>query len=405
VSRLYRFCVAIMLLFGGGSVHAGAPSPEDNAHKILVMLQMAPDHFRAGTSYGGAYGDLASRAGRMRIARAIAQAHKLRIADDWPMPLLAIDCIVMLIPDARTPDQVATELASEKAIAWSQPLALYHGEGGSADPLRPAQPAEKMWRLGDLHRIATGRGVSIAVIDSRIDNAHPDLKGQIAVSQDFVPGRGQTPERHGTNVAGIISARSDNGIGISGIAPAARLMGLRACWDTGGPAAGPATLCDSLSLAKALHFAIERRAEIINLSLTGPRDLLLARLIAIGLTRGATIVAAIDPAQHDGGFPASQTGVIAVSTDPVVSPAGAVYGAPGRDIPTTGPGGTWLLVNGNSFAAAHVSGLMALAREHAPRSNPPLVRSAAGLVDACRTVSCPLPLHDRACPESCTAAR
>ena len=57
------------------------------------------------------------------------------------------------------------------------------------DPLFRVQPAALQWRLADLHQIATGRGVRVAVIDSKVEVNHPDLKGQVQISQDFVDGR------------------------------------------------------------------------------------------------------------------------------------------------------------------------------------------------------------------------
>ena len=399
--RARALILLILALFAAEGATAQATDP---THTILVMLRSAPDHFRPNSAYGGSYGDATSRAARTRIARRIAQAHQLQLQGDWPMPMLGIDCFVMIVPEGRTPQQAATEVSRERSVAWSQPVGVFHGEAFAADrhdPLQAAQPAERQWRLDDLHRLATGKGVSIAVVDSRIDTAHPDLAGQVTIARDFVDGHGNAPERHGTGVAGVIAAKGGNGVGIVGVAPAARLMGLRACWDTGAAAAGPATICDSLSLAKALHFALEHRAQIINLSLTGPRDELLGRLIELGITNGATVVAAIDPTRNDGGFPASQPGVIAVAAEPMASANASVYAAPGRDIPTTGPGGKWLLVNGSSFAAAHVSGLMALARERSAGRAAIVVRSTGGVVDACRTILCQSLARDRPCVELC----
>jgi subtilisin family serine protease len=65
---------------------------------------------------------------------------------------------------------------------------------------------------------------------------------------------------------------------------------------------------------------------------------------------------------------------------------GSVYIAPGRDVPTTQPGGRWFLVNGSSFAAAHVSGLFALVRQRSARISPTLV-AERGFVDACATMA------------------
>ncbi|MEA3058604.1 MAG: hypothetical protein QOE50_16, partial [Sphingomonadales bacterium] len=147
------------------------------------------------------------------------------------------------------------------------------------------------------------------------------------------------------------------------------------------------TTCDTLSLAKALYFAVENRADIINLSLSGPDARLLREILKIAYVRGATVVAAFDPKLSGGGFPASVPGVIAVADAPVAGPHGEVYLAPGRDVPTTEPGGRWFLVNGSSFAAAHVSGLVALIRER--RRAAPLAfvsQGRGGPIDACATL-------------------
>ena len=82
------------------------------------------------------------------------------------------------------------------------------------------------------------------------------------------------------------------------------------------------------------------------------------------------VVAAVDPKAFDGGFPASHPGVVAVSDDVATSAPGAVV-APGRDAPTTEPGGRFALVSGSSYAAAHVSGLFALLRERGGRAGTP----------------------------------
>jgi len=168
------------------------------------------------------------------------------------------------------------------------------------------------------------------------------------------------------------------------VAPGARLLGLRACWQ----ASSVRTVCDSLSLVKALYFAVEQKADVINLSLSGPDDRLLRALLRSALGRGSAVVTAFDAKRALGGFPASVPGVIAVS-DAVVAPArGRVYTAPGRDIPTTQPGDRWFLVNGSSYAAAHVSGLLALLRQKRPAAALPLVsaRSGGGPIDACASL-------------------
>src|ERR1700745_3334406 len=127
-------------------------------------------------------------------------------------------------------------------------------------------------------------------MNARAAPPQPDLAGQILTLQDFVLDHPRAPEQHGTGVAGIIAAVADNHIGIAGVAPRARLRALRACWQEGSSGAG----CDTLSLAKALYFAIGHDAQVINLSLSGPSDPLLGPLIDVALRHGAVGGGALD---------------------------------------------------------------------------------------------------------------
>jgi subtilisin family serine protease len=387
-SRFAPFVLAMiaMLLPASASVAEQAPPPTG---RILVMVRHPVDHFRVGGAYGGSYGDDLSRSARERLARKIAERNGLRLVEDWPMPMIGVDCFVMALPAGETAEAAVRQVGRDSAVAWAEPIELYSTHAAAArhnDPLYAAEPAAQQWHLADLHRIASGRGSRVAVIDSGIDGAHPDLAGQLLVNRNFVTGQSLVAEQHGTAVAGIIAAKADNGLGIAGIAPGARLLGLRACWQQSQ--ALTSTECDTLSLAKALYFAVENRANIINLSLAGPNARLLRELLSIAYARGVTVVGAFDPKLPGGGFPASVPGVIAVSDAAVAGPHGDVYIAPGRDVPTTQPGGRWFLVNGSSFAAAHVSGLIALARQRRPSGTLALVapRGASGLVDACATL-------------------
>jgi hypothetical protein len=366
-------------------------APRDPAHQILVMLKMAPEHYRPDSGYGGAYGETMTITARRRIAQGIARKNGLELVDGWPMPMLGVDCYVMQVPGGMTIDEAIKQVSKNRAVAWSQPLQTYQARGSPAapgnDPLFRVEPAATEWRLADLHRVATGRGVTVAVIDSKIDTTHPDLSGQFDAVKDFLPSGGIAAEAHGTGIAGVIAAKAGNGVGIAGIAPEAKLMALRACWQTGPATAPGPTLCDSLSLARALQFAIEHSAQVINLSLSGPPDTLLTRLIRIALDRKISVVAAFDAKLPQGGFPASMTGVTAVADESLQSLPARVYTAPGRDVPTTQPEGKWYLVNGSSYSAAHVSGLIALLREH--RSNGSaivLARGARNSIDACATL-------------------
>ena len=422
VSRLRSALLALALGLGlwtaGPGAHAqAAPAAGDPARQVLVLLRLPAEHFRPGGDYADAYGDGAGMAARRRIAQRIANDHGLKVVTSWPIPLIGVDCFVMSVPDGQTPEQVALSLAHDPGVAGAEPMHVYRAQASAEpipagkrdtakdagkageithnDPLYRAQPAAREWRLAELHTVATGRNVKVAVIDSMVDAAQPDLAGQIQTSQDFVLGHAAAAEQHGTGVAGIIAGLADNRIGIAGVAPRARLMALRACWQDGGAVA----VCDTLSLAKALYYAIDHNAQVINLSLSGPADPLLGRLIDAALARGMVVVVALDPHAADGGFPASHPGVVAVSDDPSTSLVGA-FVAPGRDTPTTQPGGRFAFVSGSSYAAAHVSGLFALLRERSSRTTPVslvTVRPGGGPIDTCASLlravgsACPSP--------------
>ena len=397
---------------GVPAVRAATPAAADSAHQVLVLLRLPPDHFRPGGNYADSYGDGAGAAARRRVAQKIATAHGLTLVTSWPIPLAGVDCFVMTVPADQSLERVAQALARDPQVAGAQPMHVYRAQastptprereaGGDLqlaeathnDPLYRTQPAAQEWRLAELHKVATGRNVKVAVIDSMVDAAQPDLVGQILTLQDFVLDHPRIPEQHGTGVAGIIAAVADNHIGIAGVAPRARLMALRACWQEGASGA----VCDTLSLAKALYFAIGHDAEVINLSLSGPPDPLLGRLIDVALGRGIVVVGALDPNVSDGGFPADHPGVVAVSDDPASAIPGALV-APGRETPTTQPGGRFAFVSGSSYAAAHVSGLFALMRERSGKAATPValitLKPGGGPIDTCASLlraACPRP--------------
>jgi subtilisin family serine protease len=116
----------------------------------------------------------------------------------------------------------------------------------------------------------------------------------------------------------------------------------------------------------------------------------LGHLVDAALQRGVTVVGAYDSALPHGGFPASHAGVVAVTDESSPAAPSGIYVAPGRDVPTTQPGGRWVMVNGSSYAAAHVSGLFALLRERAPRAEGAMALVAApsggGAIDTCASL-------------------
>ena len=378
--------------------------------QLLVMLRMPAPHFRPDVSYAASYSQVGKDA-RRRVAEAIASQYGLKLIDAWPMPALGVDCFVMEAPEQASLPRLLEQLTADARVESAQSVSRFTVLGYN-DPLYPVQPSATAWHLSDLHKVATGKRVRVAIVDTGIEADHPDLNGQIASTQNLVDGRRDVAEAHGTEVAGIIAARPDNGLGIAGIAPGATFFALRACWQN--PGQGPQAMCSSFTLAKALQSALDDDVQVINLSIGGPSDKLLARLLDVAISRGITVVGAVDPKIGDGGFPASYQGVLAIAEEGGQDSPAAFLMAPGRDVPTTLPGGKWGIVSGSSFAAAHVTGLVALLRELspglqaqqlrdvlAPQTLLTLATDHSRIVDACAAVA----RTAGACACTCSAAR
>ena len=387
----------------------GSVAGETFDRQVLVMLRAAPPHFRPD-AYAGAYDAAAGRAAQRRIAEKLASQYELTIVNGWPMPALGVDCFVMQTRGSASLEQLVARLAADPSVESAQSMNEFHVLGHN-DPLYPLQPSARLWRLDDVHKLATGNRVRVAIVDTGVETDHPDLIGRVSVTRNFVDGRASVGEAHGTAVAGIIGARADDGAGIAGVAPGASLLALRACWPLEGRAAG--AVCSTFTLAKALQFALDERVEIINLSVGGPRDRLLERLLDVALSRGVIVVAAVEWSAGQVSFPASHRGSLAVAEVEGQDASAAVLFAPGRDIPTPLPGRQWGFVSGSSYAAAHVSGLVALLRELAPNVQTQQVREAlapraaasvAGggrpMVDACAAIAA----LGGACACSCAVA-
>jgi len=204
-----------------------------------------------------------------------------------------------------------------------------------------------------------GAGVDVAIVDTGADLAHPDLKGQIRDVHNLVDDDTSAfdHDHHGTEVAGIIGAVADNHIGIVGMAPKASLSIYKACWYP--PDSDDGARCNSFTLAKALAALMDTKARIVNLSLGGPSDPLLSRLLR-GVLQRHIVIAALPPDGRLDGFPADVPGVIVVNTSGSALDPPGVLNAPGNDILTTQPDGGYDFTSGSSMAAAQVSGIAAL---------------------------------------------
>jgi hypothetical protein len=308
-----------------------------------------------------------------RVLTQLAHDHRLKRVDGWPIQSLDVYCQVLEVPAEQDVDAVIAALSSDPRVDLVQRMNMFATQTTAYDdPYLELQTAALELEVEQAHRVATGRGVSIAIIDSAIDANHPDLRGRVRLARNLVASHptGRDGEIHGTAVAGIIASAVNNHEGIVGVAPDVSIAALRACWSVTED--GVAAQCSSFSLAQALEVALDFAPNVINLSLSGPADPLLSRLLDVAIARGIVVVTAQpQTAASSVSFPSSHPQVLAAhsSVEAVHSDSPYVLPAPARDVLTTTPGARYAFLSGNSLAAAHTTGVVALLMEREPDLN------------------------------------
>jgi subtilisin family serine protease len=373
MSRRAGIWLLFATLFAWVDACAEVPRPEGTGERILVTIRYdAIDamHGAAVERYHRPH-DYAAGPNTDLILDALAAEYGIVRVSGWPMRSLSVHCEVYALAAGADADAVAAWVARDPRVDSAEPLRRFQTLTASAVAFRPLQHALDELDVDHAHALSRGRGIRIAVIDSGVDAGHPDLRGAVGVRRDFASG---VPAAHGTEVAGVIAARG-NGVGIVGVAPEAELLDLRACWSDGS-STDPAS-CDSFSLAQALDYAVTNAVDVINLSLAGPDDPLLARLLAAAESRAISVVAAapvVNDAAH--GFPTSaRTVIVGICADTKGVAAAAAIRAPGTDVLTTFPGARYDYASGSSLAAAHVTGIVALARSLQRQLSPQQIRA------------------------------
>lgn len=274
------------------------------------------------------------------------------------------------IPDDRSVDAVLTQLAGTPNVELAVENTYYRlqGEAGGGASYAQQYALPKM-RIPDTQRLVKGDGITVAVIDSRVDFNHPALRDANMVSLDTLKQGTAEPHEHGTAIAGIIAA----GGNMIGIAPNARIVAVRAF---APEKLGEAPVTTVYALVEAIDKAFVEGARIFNMSFAGAENALFIEMIDDAYERGAVFVAAAGNEGPDAppAYPAAHDKVIAITatdeSDNVFDGANrggyVMAAAPGVEIfaPVAGDGFDFL--SGTSFAAAHVTGIIALLMERNP---------------------------------------
>jgi subtilisin family serine protease len=315
------------------------------------------------------------------VRDALARRHGLAPVEPNGVALAATTLHRWRITDQRSVADVVRALEADAGVQVAQPnyrfvLAQQLGAGSLPADGFAVQYAPAKLHLKQAHTLTTGQPTLVAVIDTGIDRLHPEIAGAVAASFDAV-GATEPPDSHGTGIAGAIVAHGR----LTGIAPGARLLAIRAFTVSGSDAEAT-----TLTIVRSIEWAVAHGARVINMSFAGPRDPEIARSIAAARRKGVVLVAA---AGNDGPkaptpYPAADPNVIAVTATDVddrlldVSNRGrhVALAAPGVDVLLPAPGARYQIATGTSFAAAHVSGIAALLFARDPRLSADAVRTA-----------------------------
>ena len=374
----------------------------DGSRDILVTFEN-----RGGSVSGGISApyrfrkryELSERA--RQLSEQISNEYGFSEVDDWPIKSLSVYCFIYRLAVDDDRDDVLQRLNADVRIESAQAMNQFKTSATNAleydDKYIDMQRGLQLLGVTTAHNHSRGKGVRIAVIDSHAAVNHEDLRGRIKSVTVFSDASRAIDNIHGTAITSVIGASANNALGIVGVAPDSEIDLLVACW---ADANSRGAVCDTFSLAKALDAVTEDPPEVLNMSLIGPYDPLLHRLIAKVRNDGVVIIAA--GSVSDKRFPASEKEVISVSSsddsmDPGTDAADLIR-APADQIMVATPNGGYEFQSGTSIAAAHVSGIVALLISASPDVDRNSIESilrqsqrgkSSGVVavDACRVLS------------------
>lgn len=347
----------------------GTAGPRGLATHTTVVVQMRPGARAAAVS---AVRATATTAG----AQAGIALPQLGLVS-YTVPVSRVDTLIASLRDTLG---VASVRPAATRQLFGSPNDLYFaGQLGYLNDVN----APAAW-----DRTTGSSSVKIAVVDSGVDVTHPDLSGKIADTYNAVTGSTDVTDAigHGTMVAGVAAASTNNSIGVAGAGYDASILAVKV--------ADSNNLIDTMAESAGIIWAVDHGARVINLSLGSPSaDPTETNAVAYAVSHGVVVVAAAgnSGAPADGNpveYPAALPGVLAVGgTDPVqdvIAPFSnhgsyVDVAAPAVGIVTTSVGGTYTnaaAVAGTSFSSPLVAGQAALLAAAQPSATAAQIQSA-----------------------------
>ena len=246
----------------------------------------------------------------------IAQGMGLSIISQQNLDALGRNAFRFSIGNGRSVRDVIRALEANSIVAVAQPNYQYRVSQNSNTPVAehkgdPAQYMVEKLQLEEVHRIASGKNVTIAVIDSEADKQHTELQGQIAEQFNAV-GEAEKAHSHGTAMVGAIASRDR----LLGVAPGAKILAVRAFSESQQSAEGT-----TFNILKSIDWAVSRGAKVINMSFAGPRDPALERTLKKAYDQGVVLIAAAGNAGPKSPplYPGADPSVIAVTATDAVT--------------------------------------------------------------------------------------
>jgi type VII secretion-associated serine protease mycosin len=276
-------------------------------------------------------------------------------------------------------------------------LALVPPTAAHADGIRAQQWALEAMHTQEAWQTTKGKGITVAVLDTGVEDDHPDLVGNVLDGKDMVgfgASRGDRAwARHGTAMAGIIAGHGHgyaNADGVMGIAPEAKILPVRVILEDGDSARGKARNTRGNALAEGIRWAADHGADVINLSLgddskSAHPEPAEDEAVQYALKRGSVVVASAGNGGEKGdhiSYPAAYPGVIAATAvDRYGTRASfstrrwyATVSAPGVDVVIADPDRKYYEGWGTSAASAFVSGAVALIKAAHPGLSPAQIK-------------------------------